>query len=96
MQHEIQHTEAINKTLKVRNEVRACIFDDKLKNMGYVVVENGNITIKLDYVPSMVSPNAKRDFVVDAISLSLKACFDAKSEAFCRSISAIDSLVGIK
>jgi hypothetical protein len=82
MQHEDQHIEAIKRTVKAKNEVSAEIFDDKVKPMGFATVEKGKISIKLDYVPSMITAEARRDFIVDAISLSLKACFDANPDAF--------------
>lgn len=82
MQHEDQHIEAIKRTVKAENKVSASIFDDKVKPMGFVTAEKGQIKITLDYVPSMITPEARRDFVVDAISLSLKACFDESPDAF--------------
>lgn len=82
MEHEDQHVEAIGKTIQAKNEVSAGIFDDKVRPMGFITVAKGKINIKLDYVPSMISQEAQRDFVVEAIALSLKACFDANPATF--------------
>lgn len=82
MQHEDQHIEAIARTIQSKNQVSAAIFDDKVKNMGHVTVEKGLIKVALDYVPSMVSEAATRDFLIEAISLSLRACFDKNSATF--------------
>jgi hypothetical protein len=82
MQHADQHIEAIGRSLLAKNTVSASIFDDKVKVMGFVEIEKGKIKITLDYVPSMITDEARRDFVVDAIALSLKACFDKNPDAF--------------
>lgn len=82
MQHADQHIEAIRRTISAKNEVSAEVFDDKVKPMGFVTVEKGHIKIRLDYLPGMITSDAQRDFVVDAIGLSLKACFDKNPSAF--------------
>ena len=82
MDHADQHREAIAKTVQVRNEVSCSVFDDKVRDCGTVTVGDGKIAITLDHLPSMVSADATRDFVVEAISLALKACFDARPSSF--------------
>lgn len=82
MQHADQHIEAISRSLLAKNAVSASIFDDKVKVMGFVEIEKGKIKITLDYLPGMITSDAQRDFVVDAIGLSLKACFDKSPSAF--------------
>ena len=82
MQHADQHNEAIAKTLRKLTEVSAGVFDDKVKQMGTVTVRDGTITVKLDYFPGAISGEASRDFLIDAIGLAIKACFDAKPDAF--------------
>lgn len=82
MQHDSQHREAIEPTVRVRNEVSCGIFSDKVKDMGSVTVERGLITIKLDFLPGMVSDDAQRDFLLDSIRLGLEACWKARAEAF--------------
>lgn len=82
MQHADQHSDAIKNSLRVVQEVRAEIFDDKVRSMGQVLVSNGKITVSLDYLPGMLSDAATRDFLVDAIGLAIKACFDAQRSTF--------------
>jgi ABC-type tungstate transport system substrate-binding protein len=77
-----QHRVAIKPTVRVENKVECAIFDDKVTEMGTVSVSGGNIKIKLDYLPGMISDDAQRDFVVDSIRLGLEACWNAKSDAF--------------
>jgi len=82
MQFDGQHREAIEPTVRVRNEVSCSIFSDKVKDMGSIKVERGRIEIKLDYLPSLIGDDAQRDFVFDAIRLGLEACWKARPEAF--------------
>jgi hypothetical protein len=82
MQHADQHVEAIARTVQSKNQVSASVFDDKVKEMGRVTVEQGQIKIALEYVPGMMTSIGTRDFLVDAISLSLKACYDKNPDAF--------------
>ncbi len=82
MDHDDQHREAIAPTVRVVNEVTSSIFDDKVEDMGTVHVSGGKITIKLNYLPAMVSDDATRNFVLDSIRLGLEACWKARSEAF--------------
>lgn len=82
MQHEDQHREAIAKTMRKNRDVSCGVFDDKIRDMGRVTVAKGKIDIELNYLPGMVSEGATRDFLVDAIGLALKACYDADPESF--------------
>ena len=82
MQFEDQHTSAIGPTIRVTDQVEASIFSDKVKEMGRIKVSKGKIEISLDYLPSMISTDATRDFLVDAIGVAIKACFDARPTAF--------------
>ena len=82
MQFDDQHREAIEPTVRVRNEVGCSIFSDKVKEMGTIKVERGRIEIKLDFLPGMMGDNAQRDFVFDSIRLGLDACWKARAEAF--------------
>lgn len=82
MQFADQHREAIEPTVRVRNEVGCTIFSDKVKDMGSIKVERGRIEIKLDYLPSMITDEARRDMVLDSIRLGLEACWKARAEAF--------------
>ncbi len=82
MQHDDQHIEAIKKTMAVRRETTACVFDDKVKEMGRIKVANGTITVNLDYVPSMISEEATASFLADAIRVAIRECFFADPAAF--------------
>lgn len=82
MEHDDQHREAIAPTVRVRNEVGCVIFDDKVKEMGSIVVQKGKIEIRLDYLPGMISSDATCDFLLDSIRLGLEACWKARQEAF--------------
>jgi hypothetical protein len=82
MQFDDQHREAIEPTVRVRNEVSCAIFSDKVKDMGRIKVERGRIEITLEYLPGMISNDATRDFLFDSIRLGLEACWKARSEAF--------------
>jgi hypothetical protein len=81
MQHADQHIEAIRPTVRKTREVSCDVFDDKVKPMGTVRVAGGTITIKFIYLPGMVD-GASRDFIVDAISLALKECWNADQDSF--------------
>ena len=81
MEHEDQHREAIIPTVRVKDEVTARIFDDKVRDMGTVKVEGGKIVITLESLPSMDEVN-QMNFTLDAIRLSLEACWTRKPEAF--------------
>lgn len=82
MQFPDQHLQAIAPTVQVKNEVTAGIFDDKVRRMGTVTINNGEISISLAYLPGMVNSEATRDFLIDSIALGIKACWDARNEAF--------------
>jgi hypothetical protein len=82
MQFSAQHQEAIEPTVRVRNEVTCRIFDDKVKDMGHITVDRGNIHIKLDFLPGMSTNDAQRDFILDSIRIGLEACWKARAEAF--------------
>lgn len=82
MQFADQHISAIRPTVHVRNEVSASVFDDKVKDMGTVTVAAGKISIDLDYVPGMITSADTGAFLIDAIGLSLRACWGARPEAF--------------
>jgi hypothetical protein len=82
MQHADQHIEAIKPTIRVTDMVEASVFSDKIKEMGYIKVSKGRIEIRLDFVPSMVSEASTRDFLMDAIGLALRSCYDARPQAF--------------
>jgi hypothetical protein len=82
MQFPDQHIEAIRPTVRVQNAVTASIFDDKVKDMGTVKVENGKITIDLNYLPGMNSGEATGEFLADSIKLGILACWKARPEAF--------------
>ena len=82
MQFADQHFEAIEPTVKVRDEVSCSIFDDHIKEMGTILVSQGQITITLDYVPAMVSKTDTKQFLIDAIGCGLDTCFTHKPEAF--------------
>lgn len=85
MEFSDKHLAAIAPTVRVKNEVSAQIFDDKVRSMGTVMVNNGEIKISLDYLPGMINGNATRDFLIDSIALGIKACWDARDEAFRKS-----------
>lgn len=82
MEHVSQHVEAIRSTIRAKTEVSAEVFDDKVRPMGHVIAANGIITVSLEYVPGMVSQDATRAFLSEAIALSIGACFDKCPEAF--------------
>lgn len=82
MQHADQHVRAIRQSVRIEDKITASIFDDKVKPMGVVTVSKGQIVVVLDYVPSMITPEARRDFITDVISLALKECYDRKAHAF--------------
>jgi hypothetical protein len=82
MKHEDQHRDAIRPTVKVKNEVSAAFFDDKVREMGTVTVDSGKITIELQHLPSMSPDDARRDMILESINLALQHCWDAKKEAF--------------
>lgn len=86
MQHVDQHQEAIQKTVVVKNEVTVAIFDDKVREMGYIKVSNGHIEIHLEGLPIMNDHDACRDFVLDSIRLGLEACWKANSDTFERRV----------
>ncbi len=81
MQHEDQHKEAIRRTVKAKNEITASIFDDKIRKMGTVNVQNGVITIQLDYVPHMTE-DFTSIFLTDSISVALRECFNVAPDTF--------------
>lgn len=82
MQHVEQHIEAIAKTVRSTTEVTATFFDDKVREMGSVTVENGSIAIVLDSFPSLSSVDLMGEFIADSIALAIKACWKEKREAF--------------
>lgn len=84
MQHKDQHVAAVAPTVKVTRRVQAETFDDKVKPMGSVTVEDGKITVFVGDMPTMISMEARRDFVFDSIRVALEHCWEADSEAFVR------------
>ena len=82
MQFPEQHVEAVRPTIRVKNEVCASIFSDKVKEMGSLVASKGTITIKLDYLPSMVTDEAQAQFVADSIGIAIKEAMLAHLDAF--------------
>ena len=84
MEHDRQHREAAKPTLKVTRKVEVETFDDKVKPMGSITVENGVINVFVGDMPTMISVEARRDFVLDSIRLGLEQCWDADPESFVR------------
>ena len=85
MEHDDQHREAAKPTLKVTKKVEIETFDDKVKPMGSITVENGTISIYVGDMPTMISMEARRDFVLDSIRVGLEQCWDADPDSFVRS-----------
>ena len=77
-----QHDEAVKPTVRVNNSVTCKIFDDKIKPMGSVSVDNGKIIITLEYGLHLLTPNDTKDYLIDSIRTGLEHCFDANREAF--------------
>lgn len=77
-----QHVEAQEKTLKVTSVVSVTLFNDKVKEMGCLVVENGVVTISLDHIPHMISEEATAEFLAQEIKLAIKACYLKHPDAF--------------
>ena len=84
MEHDSQHREAAKPTLKVTRKVQVETFDDKVNPMGSITVENGQIHIFIGDMPTMISMEARRDFVLDSIRLGLEQCWDADPDSFVR------------
>ena len=84
MEHEDQHRRKAEPTLKVTRKVQVETFDDKVKPMGSITVENGSINIFVGDMPTMISMEARRDFVLDSIRLGLEQCWDADPDSFVR------------
>lgn len=82
MEHTDQHVSEIKRHLRIKSEVTTSVFDDKVKDMGWVKVSAGKIEVCLAYLPGMTSKEATRDFLIEAISLSLKECYDIHPDAF--------------
>lgn len=82
LEHVDQHIEAIRPTVKVKEEVTASIFDDKVREMGTITVSNGKILIYLHSPAHLTTDEHTRDFTIASIALGLKACWDANSKPF--------------
>lgn len=82
MEFSFQHIEAIKPTIRIKNEVSCEIFDDKVRPMGCISVEQGKITIELASLPGMISSDETRKFLTESISIGIEACWNAKKEAF--------------
>lgn len=82
IEHASQHIEAIQRHLRVTSEVSTSIFDDKVREMGWVKVGAGKIEICFSHLPGMVSKEDQRSFIIDAISLALTECYEAHPDAF--------------
>lgn len=82
IQHSDQHREAIRGALKIRNEVSAEFFDDKVRPMGSIKIEDGKISIGIYHPPSLISSEASGQFLAASIALSLEECWKARPEAF--------------
>ena len=79
---EVQHREAIAGSLVVTKTVSCRLYDDKVRDMGRMDVSNGEIKVKLDYLPMLISQEAVRSFVLREVGLAVEACFNAMPEAF--------------
>jgi len=77
-----QHLEALTKTIHVTREVTATLHDDKVREMGGIVVAKGKITITLLSVPSMMTAEATADLLADEIRLAVRECYLRDPEAF--------------
>lgn len=82
MGFENQHKEAQERTVSIRNEVSVSLFDDKVREMGTMIVKDGVITINLDYHPSMIRSEATAKFLADEIGLAIQTCYRFYEEAF--------------
>ena len=82
MEHFDQHNVAIAGTVKVAKSVSCSIFDDKIQDMGAVTVERGSVTVKIDYLPSLMSNEAMACHLSDAIALAVRQCYAHMPDAF--------------
>jgi hypothetical protein len=82
MQFEDQHVDAIRPTIRVKNEVTATIFSDKVTEMGRLTASKGRIEIVLDYLPGMYGEAAQATFVSEAIAVAIREAMLAHEAAF--------------
>jgi hypothetical protein len=82
MQHDQQHREAIKPTIKVKHQLTAEVFDDKVRPMGSVVIENGKITIDLFDSIHMASNDATANFIASAIGVCIEECYKVNQTVF--------------
>lgn len=71
-----------NRAIVKSKSVKSCLYDPKHKDMGSILVEDGTITIKLDYFDTMMSEEASLVFLTDEIKEALVACFEEFPETF--------------
>ena len=74
--------QATKDSLRVIDRVECNVFDDKVLNFGKMVVTGGTITIKFDYLPSMVSSEATEDLLVGRITDGIRACYRQRPRSF--------------
>ena len=77
-----QHNVAISGTVKVAKSVSCNIFDDKVRDMGTVTVERGCITVKIDYLPSLINDEAMALHLSDSIAVAIRHCYAGMPDAF--------------
>ena len=82
MQHAEQHRDAIKPTVRIKNEVSADIFDDKVRPMGSVTVSGGKIVVLLGSFPGMATDADTGAFILESIALGVLACWEAHQSAF--------------
>lgn len=82
IQHSDQHKSAIHSTLRIKNEISAEFFDDKIKPMGSIKIENGKISIAIYAPPSMITNEVTGQFLAASIALAIEYCWNARPEAF--------------
>lgn len=81
-QFDSQHVEAMQNSMRSLNSVSCDIFDDKVRSMGHLVVENGKITVTLHDLPSMTTEYLTSEFVADEIRMAIVECWKRKPDAF--------------
>lgn len=82
MEFENQHVDAIRPTIRIKNEVTASVFSDKVKDMGTLTASKGVITIRLDFFPGMTTKEAGAQFLADAIAVAIREAALAHPDAF--------------
>ena len=82
MNNQDQHWTAGQASLKVTKKAEIDTFDDKVRPMGHIKVEDGRISILVGEMPSMASQDDCRDFVLDAIRMGLEQCWNAQPDCF--------------